>query len=227
MISPVEGTIIAVNKPAGISSFGVVRKIKFASGIKRVGHAGTLDPFAEGVLVIGIGRSATKQLGLVCDQEKEYQADVALGASTDTGDPTGQIIAEMPVPELKCSDIEAVFPQFIGATEQIPPIYSAVKIGGQRLYKLARKGIEVTRTPRPVNISKIELIGITSIGFQMHVTCSKGTYIRVLAEDIGKALGTVAHLDRLIRTRVGNYCLSEAEDLTKFTAQLQEERRRV
>ncbi len=224
MTSSYDGAIVAVNKPPGVSSFGVVKKIRYASGIKRVGHAGTLDPFAEGVLVVGIGRTATRQLGEVCNQEKEYLADVWLGVLTDTGDPTGQIIAGAPVPDLTAGDYERVFQGFIGNIEQIPPIYSAVKVGGQRLYKLARKGIEVVRAPRPVQVFDIKLTKIIEFGFQMHVTCSKGAYIRVLAEDIGRGLGTVAHLKRLIRTRIGKFNLVESEDLTGFCAKLQEGR---
>ncbi len=222
-----EGTIVSVCKPPGISSFGVVRKIRYASGVQRVGHAGTLDPFAEGVLVIGIGRVATRKLGLICDQEKEYVADVCLGRATDTGDPTGIVVSEVPIPLLSEDMITTAMRLFVGVIQQIPPKYSAIKVDGQRLYKLARMGVETVRNPRLVTITKIQFTGMIDIGFQMHVTCSKGTYIRVLAEDIGKALGTVAHLNRLIRTRVGDYLLSESEDLTAFSAKLQAERQRV
>ncbi len=222
--STFDGAIVSVIKPPGISSFGVVRKIRHASGVQRVGHAGTLDPFAEGVLVVGIGRSATRRLGAICDRDKEYAADVRLGRATDTGDPTGKVISEQPVPALSHDIIASALNNFRGEIEQIPPRYSAVKVNGQRLYKLARRGVDVVRSPRRVTIYEIQLIDFSDSGFQMQVVCSKGTYIRVLAEDIGKALGTVAHLSRLVRTRVGEFLLSESEDLENLTAKLQAER---
>jgi len=219
------GVILAVRKPAGISSFTVVRKIRGASGVKRVGHAGTLDPFAEGLLVVGIGRSATKLLSHICDFDKEYIGTVTLGSATDTGDPTGKVISESPVPPFSESELMVALGKFSGTIMQIPPIYSAIQIDGKRLYKLARKGIEIDRPARPVNIYQIEPLEVSGLGFLFRVVCSKGTYIRVLAEDIARELGTVGHLSKLVRTRIGEYSLGSAEDLLQLTRRLEEERR--
>lgn len=208
-----EGTILAVRKPPGISSFGVVSRIRQACRVRRVGHAGTLDPFAEGVLVIGIGRAATRQLGPIVRCEKEYIAEVVLGISTDTGDPTGRIISLNPVPLPDAERVIQAFRPFIGEVEQIPPLYSAVKIGGERAYRLARRGETPERSPRTVTIREIQLLRMTEEGFVMRVVCGHGTYIRTLAEDIGKELGGDAHLRSLLRTRVGEFTLEGAETL--------------
>lgn len=220
----IDGKIVSVIKPVGMSSFGVVRRIKSASGISRIGHAGTLDPFAEGVLVVGIGRQATRTLGTICELDKEYIADVKLGVATDTGDPTGKVVSESPVPGLQTSDFVAVLNGFRGQIEQVPPIYSALKINGKRFYSLARKGIKIERKSRPVTIYDLELLELGESHFRFRVVCSKGTYIRVLAEDIAIRLGTNAHLTKLVRTRVGSYCLNESEELESLTKRLREAR---
>jgi tRNA pseudouridine55 synthase len=210
--NPLSGGLVAVYKPPGLASFAVVKRIRRAVGIDKVGHAGTLDRFAEGILVIGIGRAATRRLGELLNGDKEYLAEVRLGIVTDTYDPTGRIIEtnSFIMPEKEA--IEAVLRRFAGDIMQLPPPFSALKVDGVRMHKLARKGIEPQRKPRPVNIREIELIKIVKDGFEMRVVCSHGTYIRSLAYDIGRELGCGACLNRLVRTRVGSYTLAQAID---------------
>lgn len=184
--------------------------------MKRVGHAGTLDPFAEGVLIVGIGRSATKHLAEYQMMEKEYVGTVVLGIITDTYDPTGTIIETrdflLPTEE----KILEVLAEFCGEIEQLPPAYSAVKVNGMRMYKAARKGIELDRKPRRVHVKSLDLVRLLENGFEMKVVCSKGTYIRALAYDIGQVLGTGAHLGSLTRTRIGKFELGESMSLDEF-----------
>jgi len=170
--------------------------------------------------VIGIGRTATRQLGDLMRGDKEYQAEVVLGVSTDTGDLTGRVIAHSDSPLPNREAILAAMESFRGEIEQIPPMYSAVKVGGKRLYKLARKGETIERQPRSAIIRELECTGVHSNGFSMRVVCGHGTYIRTLAEDIGNALGVGAHLSRLIRTRVGDFCLENASDLDRLVEEM-------
>jgi tRNA pseudouridine55 synthase len=202
--------IIAVNKPSGPTSFDIVRKVKDLTGDKKVGHAGTLDPFAEGVLVIGVSRESTRQLGVISGLDKDYTATLRLGASTDTGDREGEVVETAEVPTLTNKEILAVFSQFIGWQLQIPPMYSAKKVNGIRLYKLARRKIEIAREPVEIKISSLELLALSGDDITFSVTCSKGTYIRQLGVDIAKSLGTVGHLTSLLRTRVGDFFLDDA-----------------
>ncbi len=211
-----EGCIIPVNKPPGITSFDVIRRIRRATGLKKVGHAGTLDPFAEGVLLVGIGRSATRQLGRFLMGDKEYLAKVVFGIVTDTYDPTGRIEEriEYTIPDREI--ISSILHRMEGDIMQLPPPFSALKVDGVRMYKRARKGVEVVREPRRVTLKELELIRMNQDGFEMRVVCSHGTYIRSLAYDIGREIGCGAHLGRLIRTRVGEYELDQAVDLDVF-----------
>ncbi|MDP8227887.1 MAG: tRNA pseudouridine(55) synthase TruB, partial [Candidatus Electryoneaceae bacterium] len=211
-----EGTIIAVNKPPGPSSFNIVHQIRLATKVKKVGHAGTLDPFAQGVLIIGIGRAATRRLGDFMRQEKEYIASVTLGIVTDTDDPTGKILEQNPFDPFSEEQIQSVISRFIGEIDQLPPMYSAVKVKGMRLYEAARRGIEIERKLRRVRIEQIELLNLTSDGFEMRVVCSHGTYIRSLAYDIGRELGPGAHVNRLVRTRIGEFTLDQATNLDQL-----------
>ncbi len=216
-----EGLIVGVAKPAGITSFGVVSRIRRSSRIQRVGHAGTLDPFAEGVLVVGIGRIATRQLGDIMRFDKEYVADVVLGVTTDTGDPTGRITQKSDLPSPDADAIREVLGRFQGESEQVPHAFSAIKFGGKPSYKMARKGISTERIARPVVIHEIELTGMLPNGFSLRVVCGHGVYIRVLAEDIGNLLGMGGHLGRLVRTRIGEYTLAEAYILDELLSQLE------
>jgi len=209
--------IININKPAGWTSFDVVKKVRGIIKEKKVGHAGTLDPFAEGVLVLGTGPD-TKKLTDITTASKIYRAELTLGKATDTQDRDGKIIAESPVPELTMETIDAVLASFVGTQEQIPPMYSAKKVNGQRLYKLARKNKTVERDPVTITIDQISLLDYTEPVITFEVTCSKGTYVRALGADIAAKLGTVGHLTALIRTSVGAYHIANAttiEELSK------------
>jgi len=209
--------IININKPAGWTSFDVVKKVRGIIKEKKVGHAGTLDPFAEGVLVLGTGPD-TKKLTDITTASKIYRAELTLGKATDTQDRDGKIIAESPVPELTRETIDAVLASFVGTQEQIPPMYSAKKVNGQRLYKLARKNKTVERDPVTITIDQISLLDYTEPVITFEVTCSKGTYVRALGADIAAKLGTVGHLTALVRTSVGAYHIAKAttiEELSK------------
>ena len=204
--------ILNVCKPTGITSHAVVSRVRKFIGQKRVGHAGTLDPMASGVLPILIGNAAGIT-ELVMEHDKTYRAGVLLGKVTETGDITGTVLSET-TPRVSEEMLEEAITRFIGEIEQVPPMYSALKVNGVTLYKLARQGIEVERQARKVTIYDIKrLSALANDRFDIEVSCSKGTYIRTLAEDIGQALGCGATLDALERTRCGMYDLSDAVSL--------------
>jgi tRNA pseudouridine55 synthase len=200
--------ILNMYKPKGWTSFDVVKKVRSITKEKKVGHGGTLDPFAEGVLVLGTG-SDTKKLGMISDSNKEYVATLKLGSRTDTHDIEGHVVEDKAIPTLTLEEVETVLRSFIGEQYQTPPMYSAKKVNGQRLYKLARKNIEIEREPCLIKIVDIELIHFNSPVIEFSVTCSKGTYIRVLGTDIANQLGTVGHLIALKRKKVGEYAIDE------------------
>jgi tRNA pseudouridine55 synthase len=187
----------------------VVAKVRGLAAQKRVGHAGTLDPMAEGVLPVLLGR-ATRLADYIQLGHKTYTATAHLGASTDTDDAEGAVIAEQPVPALTDAIVETVLEQFRGEILQTPPRYSALKVGGRRAYAVARAGGEVELAPRPVSIYSLRLLGWSQTQLSVEVMCSRGTYIRALARDIAVALGTLGHLTALVRTRVGPFCLADA-----------------
>ena len=207
--------IINIYKPKGITSFGVVKKIRKIVGEKKVGHGGTLDPFAEGVLVIGTS-SDTKKLKKITDTDKTYTASLVLGKTTNTLDLEGDVIKKKKVPILSESKINKVLDSFLGTSMQTPPMFSAKKIGGVKLYELARKNIIVDREPIQINISDINIINFNETNIVFTVSCSKGTYIRVLGKEIAEKLGTVGHLNSLIRTRVGEYVINDSVSLDQF-----------
>ena len=207
--------IINIYKPKGITSFGVVKKIRKIVGEKKVGHGGTLDPFAEGVLIIGTG-SDTKELKKITDTDKTYTASIELGKTTNTLDPEGDVIEKKKIPRLSESKINKVLESFLGTSMQTPPMFSAKKIGGVKLYELARKNIIVDRKPTQINISDISLINFNETNIVFTVSCSKGTYIRVLGKEIAEKLGTVGYLNSLIRTRVGEYFIDDSVSLDQF-----------
>lgn len=211
--------ILPVDKPAGWTSFDVLAKLRGALGTRKLGHSGTLDPMATGVLAVFIG-SATAAADRQLNHDKTYEATLRLGIATDTGDVTGTVLQEAPVPETMGEGaLRAVLPQFAGAQMQLPPMYSAVKINGQPLYKAARRGEMVERTPRPITIYEIRYLGSPAPGdYTIRVACSKGTYIRVLAEDIGRALGVPATLAALRRTRAGVFDIAQAHTLPEILA---------
>ena len=201
--------IININKPIGWTSFDVVKKVRGIIKEKKVGHAGTLDPFAKGVLVLGTGPD-TKKLTNIATAKKTYRANLNLGKATDTLDLDGKISTEAVVPELTKETIASVLASFIGIQEQIPPMYSAKHVNGQRLYKLARKNKTIERDPVMISIDQISLLDYTEPVITFEVTCSKGTYVRVLGADIAEKLGTVGHLTALTRIRVGTYNIADA-----------------
>ncbi|MBI5187564.1 MAG: tRNA pseudouridine(55) synthase TruB [Nitrospirae bacterium] len=203
--------VINLNKPKDISSQQAVTKVKQLFGAKKAGHAGTLDPFATGVLIVCLNK-ATKVARFLSDLDKEYIARLKLGERTDTYDLTGRVIekADMVTSRLKESDIYEVLNDFKGCIKQIPPMYSAIKIGGQPLYKLARRGIEIERPDRTINIYDIALISFDQPYLDIKISCSKGTYIRTLCNDIGKALGVGAYIVALERTRVGSFRIEDS-----------------
>ena len=207
--------ILNIYKPKGITSFGVVKKIRKIVCEKKVGHGGTLDPFAEGVLIIGTG-SDTKELKKITDTDKSYTASISLGKTTNTLDPEGEVIEKKKIPRLSESKINKVLESFLGASMQTPPMFSAKKIGGVKLYELARKNIIVDRKPTQINISDINLINFSETNIVFTVSCSKGTYIRVLGKEIAEKLGTVGYLNSLIRTRVGEYLIDDSTSLNQF-----------
>ncbi|MGH7452205.1 MAG: tRNA pseudouridine(55) synthase TruB [bacterium] len=213
------GKIVAIDKPAGWTSFDVVNKLRGMTGVKKVGHAGTLDPFATGVLLVCFA-NATKQVDTLMGLEKEYQGTFELGVETDSHDVTGKIVAQHPVPDLSREQIGQAVRRYIGEIMQTPPMFSALKRGGRRLYELARKGEQVELEPRKVTIYSFEVLEVALPEIRFQVTCSRGTYVRALARDLGKDLGCGAFLKTLRRTRVGQYAAGSAMSVEQFAKQL-------
>lgn len=210
--------VLVVDKPKGITSFDVVRDVRRALKVKKVGHTGTLDPMATGVLPICIGEG-TKIAQFITEATKAYDAVVKLGATTDTLDAEGKVLQTRPVPPLTRELIEAAFEKFRGTFAQTPPMYSAVKIGGKRLYELARAGEEVERAARQVTVHELTLRDFSADEIQLSVHCSKGFFVRTLAAEIGQALGCGAHLCALRRTHSGPFLLAQAIPLADLVAQ--------
>jgi tRNA pseudouridine55 synthase len=205
----VDGVLV-IDKPAGITSHDVVAEVRRRLGTKKVGHGGTLDPDATGVLVIGIGR-ATRFLSYSQRALKRYSAVAAFGTTTTTQDASGPVIERRPA-DIARDDVEKVAKEFVGTIDQIPPMVSAVKVGGERLYKKARRGEEVERNPRSVVIQEMDVIGFDPEGPRatFEIRCSAGTYVRTLVHDIGQRLGCGAHLESLRRTEAGGFGLADA-----------------
>ncbi len=201
---------LLIDKPAGITSHDVVDRIRTLTGEKRVGHAGTLDPFATGLLIVGVGREATREMHKLVGLDKTYEAVFVFGASSDTDDRTGTITS-VPLPNLDEQTIRDALQKFVGVIEQIPPAYSAIKIGGKKMYEEARKGKPMKAQPRHVTIYSLSLLGSsTTEAISLLVHCSSGTYIRALARDLGHALGTAAYVDTLRRTTIGPFTIVQA-----------------
>lgn len=203
-MSTFEG-ILPINKPIGKTSFSLVSSLRKLTNIKTIGHAGTLDPFASGVMILLIGKPYTKLSSSFLNQDKQYLATLHLGISTDTYDLDGQITAQSPLIPTE-SQLEQALLEFQGTIQQIPPMFSAKKVQGKKLYDLARKGITIPRAPITIT-TKIELISYIYPYIQLKVDCSKGTYIRSLAHDIGTLLGSGAHLSQLNRIKSGSFQL--------------------
>ncbi|MBV6418251.1 MAG: tRNA pseudouridine synthase B [Steroidobacteraceae bacterium] len=193
--------ILLLDKPRGLSSNAALQRVKRALGADKAGHVGSLDPLATGMLPICLDE-ATKIAGEILAGRKRYEFTVALGSRTSTGDAEGDIVETVPVPVLDVERIEAVLAAFTGAQRQVPPMYSALKQGGRPLYELARRGVTVERAARDITIHALELAGIGEGALDLAVECSKGTYVRTLAEDLAQALGTAGHVNRLHRVWV-------------------------
>jgi len=209
--------IIIIDKPAGWTSHDVIAKLRGALKQKRIGHGGTLDPMATGVLPVFVGR-ATRAAEFCENAEKEYIAELQLGITTDTQDITGTVLNENDV-KVTIEDVKAILPRFTGAQKQIPPMYSAIKKDGKKLYEFARQGIDIPRKAREINILKLELLEPSQKNsFTLRIVCSKGTYIRTLCHDIGSALGCGGTLSALRRTRAGVYSINRAHPLNEVLA---------
>lgn len=221
--------IFNVLKPPGMTSHDVIGFLRRVLNTKKIGHGGTLDPDAAGVLPVFAG-AATRLLSYVVEGRKQYTAEFTLGEQRDTGDDSGKLVKTMSVPAISEAELKQVLQKFLGKQMQLPPMYSAIKVNGQKLYQLARKGVEVERQARPIEIYKLELLSVTlpaeqielaefgKYKFTVAVECSKGTYIRVLGEDIAAALGTCAAMSFLLRTQVGGYLLENAHTLQEIAA---------
>ena len=203
--------IVIVDKPQGWTSQDVTARLRRVFSTRRIGHGGTLDPMATGVLPVFVGR-ATRAVEFFEHAEKTYEATLRFGVKTDTQDITGAVLEERPV-ALTRQDILDVLPEFRGEILQVPPMYSALKVNGQKLYDLARKGKEVARQPRPITIHALELLDFEGCDARVRVRCSKGTYIRTLCEDIGEALGCGGCMAALRRTQAGEYTIEQAVPL--------------
>ena len=211
MKAAVDGILI-IDKPYGITSMDVVRRVKRGIGVKRVGHGGTLDPVATGVIAICLGQ-ATRVMDYIINSSKEYRGEIELGVTTDTYDSLGKVTERTNPSPLTESDLDKALQTFKGITKQVPPMYSALKQGGKRLYELARAGIEVERKPRNVEVFNLELLDWSPPVASVEVTCGRGFYMRALAYDLGRTLGYGAHLKSLVRLRSGPFRISEAESL--------------
>lgn len=229
MLHPVEGEIFYVDKPLRWTSFDVVKRVRGElsrrTGIKKlkVGHAGTLDPLATGVIVVVTGR-ATKRIDELQAHVKEYVADIRLGATTPSYDLETEIDAAYPWEHITEESVREALKRFTGTIMQVPPAYSACKVDGKRAYKLARKGREVEIKPKRLVIDEIELLSMEMPVVRIRVVCSKGTYIRALARDIGEALGSGAHLTALRRTRVGDVCVERCNTVEALMERLKTEK---
>ena len=213
-----EGKMLLIDKPYGWTSFGVVKKLRGALGVKKVGHAGTLDPLATGLLILCTGKM-TKKIHEYQAMEKEYEGRLVLGKTTPSIDLETEFDSTQDIAHLTPSQVLNATERFVGEIQQIPPVYSAVKVDGQRVYNKARKGQQVVLKPRLVQIREFSIIACNLPEVTFKVVCSKGTYIRSLVRDFGELLQTGAYLADLTRTRIGIYTLSEAQQLEDLTRQ--------
>lgn len=218
-----EGELLLIDKPKDWTSFDVVAKVRNAIRIKKVGHAGTLDPMATGLLILCTGKM-TKQIEGYMAEEKEYEGTIHFGATTPSYDAESEIDATFDISGLTAEQLHEAAKAFVGQIEQVPPVYSAIKIKGERAYNLARKGKEVKMEPRKVEIRELEFTRIAFPEVDFRVVCSKGTYIRSLAHDLGMALDNGAHLTRLVRTRIGQFHLKDAWNLTTLVDAIRAQR---
>ncbi|PIP34873.1 tRNA pseudouridine(55) synthase TruB [Candidatus Falkowbacteria bacterium CG_4_10_14_0_2_um_filter_41_15] len=211
-----DSGFILINKPLGISSHAVVSYLRHLAGIRKIGHAGTLDPQASGLMILAVGRAATKNISQFVKMDKEYEAEIHLGITTDTYDREGKILSEYQGEKVDESKIILAINNFLGEQEQQPPMYSAKKVKGQKLYNLARQGKEIDRPKQKITISGLEIIDYSWPILRLKVACSSGTYIRTLAYDFGTFLGVGAYLSELRRTKVGSFTIDQAVELGKI-----------
>ena len=212
-----EGEVLCIDKPRGWTSFDVVKKVKHILGVRKVGHAGTLDPAATGLLILCTGKK-TREISGFMGLEKEYEAEILLGARTASFDAETPVVERRPVDGISPDDVRDALAGFVGPQAQKPPMFSAAKVGGRRLYQYARRGIEVPREPREITISAITPTEVMIPVVRFTVVCSKGTYIRSLAEDLGMRLGCGAYLTGLRRTRIGAYHVRDAWTMDALAA---------
>jgi len=216
-----SGEVILIDKPTGWSSFKAVYKIRQAAGVKKVGHAGTLDPLASGLLIICTGKK-TKEISQYQDFEKTYTGTITLGQSSPSMDLETEITSTKSTDDLTSKQILAVRDTFIGKITQIPPMYSAVKVNGKSLYKIARKGKTVERQPREVTVTSFDIKKLSLPNIEFEIVCSKGTYIRSIANDLGDTLGCGGVLSSLRRTKIGSYSVDDALDTNELVENLKE-----
>lgn len=214
---------LAVNKSAGMTSHDVVAHVRRRFGCQKAGHAGTLDPMAEGVLVLGVGREATRRLSAIMGEDKEYRAVMMLGVATDSQDAEGKVLERKPWDGITKEAVLTALDRFKGAQSQVPPMHSALKHRGQPLYRLARRGLVVPREARPIFIHELELCAFEAPEVGLRIVCSKGMYVRTLCADIGDALGCGAHMKYLMRTRVGKFSIEDALPLDALLRMTPEE----
>lgn len=215
-MNPNQPGLVLLNKPSGITSFQALGPIKYSIGSKKVGHSGTLDKFANGLMVLFTNK-ATKLVPYLTEMDKVYKARIQFGTQTDTLDPEGKIIAQAALPsEESLAKVDQTLQQFLGPQNQIPPMYSALHINGKRAYELARSGKDPEMKPRPVIVFRLTLLNLTSEFMDLEVHCSKGTYVRSLARDLALAMGSCGHLSALTRTRVGSIDLAQAVEPKDF-----------
>jgi tRNA pseudouridine55 synthase len=218
-----EGVVFLIDKPYGWTSFDVVKKVRNSLRIKKVGHAGTLDPLATGLLVVCAGKM-TKQIDRYQSQEKEYEGTFVIGKTTESFDLEREITDVSEIGHIQTEDLLAASRKLTGDLLQVPPMHSAIKKDGKRVYLAARKGETVEMDPRPVTVSRFEITGVNLPEVHFRIVCSKGTYIRSLARDFGEILGVGAYLSSLVRTRIGNLRLKDADQLPGLIEKLKEAR---
>lgn len=207
---------ILINKIEGPSSHHIINQLRKITDIKKIGHAGTLDPFAEGLMIVAIGRQATKNIANFVKLDKIYEAEVFLGIKTDTYDKCGKTTGTYKGPKIKKTEFVSALKDLVKKTSQIPPMYSAKKVNGKKLYELARKNIEIERLPQKIKIFYIKLKKYTWPTAKIEIHCSSGTYIRTIANDLGNNLGCGAHLRKLRRTKIGSYKLKKAKKIDQL-----------
>ncbi len=209
---------LLIDKPAGMTSHDVIDQVRQITGERRVGHAGTLDPFATGLLIVAVGRDSTKKLSEYVGLDKEYEAVFVLGMRSETDDPEGPVAPSETDRDITREEIETAMQKFIGQIEQVPPKYAAIKVGGRKLYQAARAGQEIERKPRSVKIDEFELLDTSEDNHKLtvRIKCGSGTYIRALARDLGDELGVGGYVEQLRRTKIGEYKIENAKTLEQI-----------